>query len=639
MAGSKAAGHWFETTPFLSAPLFPYLLGLIRWAGGSLETVFIIQLWLGLASILLIALGCKKRFGETTALVAVGLFAFCEEPTMAFTKVMADSTQLFLVSLVWFLWARLSDQETHSLRQVFITGMFIGLLILAWPPSQLLLIGYAFWLFFNTKFSTKKRLLNSAVGLLAGLLIISPATIHNYQADSEFILVSANAGINLLQGNNKNSRGIITPINGIRTDRQHMYEDAERIYAQSKGLKDGKVDSWKNMDAFYKNQALDFMFEQPEKSIPLLAKKFYWFLSSQDYDNISVLSLEQDHGLYQWAKSVPIELPWLMGLALLGLIVFSKNLHRYTPEILIVLVTIFACVMFHYSARYRLPAAPILCILAAVGIRHWRDISLNNSSKLLISLLPVAFILFNQSTGFSNVEFMRKDTATKISHAYIEAGDRYARSANYNTAKKHYQLAIKTDPVYETPYLRLAALGLISNQPTLTHRWVKEAQSNKKAKLPALKLLFNSQLKNKDYYAATQSLKDIINLAPSDQIIRQKLIGLLTTSPDKKSRDIKTATELAREFSTSANGTERIDALVALASVQLSSGKKSSASHSIKKALKMAQRKGLDERMNTLLTLQKDIETKDSFEFNVKPFKFNNPWDLARPHPMDLLEL
>lgn len=639
MAGAKAAGNWIEETPFLSAPLFPYLLGLVRWAGGKLETVFILQMALGLASIVFIALGCKKRFGEITALIAAGLFAFCEEPTMAFTKVMADSIQIFLVCFVWFLWSRLSNEKDNSLSQIFITGLAIGLLVLAWPPSQLLLIGYAAWLFFNTESTLKNKALSSCVGLFAGLLVISPATLHNYQADDEFILVSANSGINFLQGNNKNAQGIITPIDGIRTDRQHMYQDAERVYAEAKGFESGKVDSWKKMDGFYKQQAVDYMLANPEESISLLAKKFYWFLSSQDYDNISVLSLEQEHGLYQWAKIVPVELPWLMGLALLGLVILSKNIKRYAPEILILFVTIFACVLFHYSARYRLPAAPILCILSAVAISQWKTISINPIIKFIIALIPIGFIIFNASTGFTSVDFMRNDTATKISHAYIEAGDLYARSNEHALAEKYYKRAVKADPAYETPYLRLVHLGAKSKQPELVQHWTTQAPSKTNVQPIALKLLFNSQLSNKNYSAASQSLKKMVEASPTDKQLSQKLIWLLTTNPNEESRDSGLAMDLARKLLSASNGNGRIGALVTLATAQLASGNKSSANHSIKKAIKMAQRKGLDESLETLLKLQKDIELKAVFDFDVKPFEVDNPWDLAKPHPMDLLEL
>lgn len=633
MAGSKAAGHWIPETPFLSAPLFPYLLGIVRWIGGGLKSVYVLQLLLGMISILLIAFGTKKRFGETAGLIAAALFAFSEEPTMAFTRVMADSVQIFLVTLVWFLWTRLSDQQNLSLKQIILSGIMIGFLALAWPPAQLLLIGYGIWLSFSTKKSLPDRFTKTFIGIIAGLIIISPVTFHNYKTDNEFILISANSGINLLQGNNENAQGIITPIKGIRTDRQHMFEDAANVYQQTHG----KTDSWKKIDHYFGDQAKAFIFGQPEKSIPLLAKKFYWFLTSLDYDNISVLSLEQEHGLYQAAKLVPIELPWLMGLALLGVILLFRDIHRFTPELLILGLTIFVCVVFHYSARYRLPAAPVLCILSAVAITQWQKISFPPIAKVTIALLPLLFIILNHFTGFTSVDFMRKDTATKIAHAYIEVGDRRVREKNYDSAIYHYQNAITADPTYETPYLRLAHLGVKTKRDP-DFRISKEVLSNPQAKIIYLKQCYNSQLSDQEFSTAAETLEKLINEIPDDLSLQQNLIWLLANCPDPETRDPDKALKMAKKLLAYSEGHGRIGALVTLATAQLSSGDKKAARLSLEKAIKMAKRTGLTDSIETLKKLRDDVETKETFEFKATPFKLDDPWDMSKPHPMDLLE-
>ena len=637
MAGSKAAGNWTPENPFLSAPLFPYLLGVVRWMGGELKTVYVIQLFLGIASLLLIAFGTKKRFGETSGLIAAALFAFSEEPTMTFTRVMADSVQIFLVTLVWFLWCRMLDNEkqpVQSLKQIFITGIIIGFLVLAWPPSQLLLIAYGIWLLFTPDTSIKNRLINSFTGLIAGLLIISPATIHNYKTDGEFIPVSANSGINLLQGNNKNAQGTITTLDGIRTDRQHMFEDAAQVYKQAHG----QIDSWKKIDDYYGNKAKIFIFSQLQNSIPLLLKKFYWFLSSEDYDNISVLSLEQDHGLYQAARLVPVELPWLMGLTLLGVIILIREFHRHTPELLLLGLTIFVCVVFHYSARYRLPAAPVLCILSAVAITQWQRIYLPSIAKYPVAFLPLLFVFINYLTDFSSVEFMQKDTATKISHAYVEVGDRRVREENYDAAVFNYQRAVTADPAYDTPYLRLAHLGVKTKNSDLDFQPTKDITLNPRAKIVTLKLRYNAEILKQNFSKAIATLHALIKEIPNDLQLQQNLIWMLATCPDQDIRDPKLALDLSRKLLTASQGTGRIGGLVTLATAQLSSGNKKAAMHAIEKAIKMARRSGLTNSLGTLVNLQKDVETKTIFDFKAILFKVDSPWDMTKPHPMDLLE-
>lgn len=634
MAGSKAAGNWLEQTPFLSAPLFPFLLGIVRWFGGTLHTVYLLHLGLGILCIFLIAIGTRNRFGATTALIASSLFAFAEEPALSFTKVMADSTQLFLVILVWFFWSRFSENKTAPLVLVFLTGMIIGLLILAWPPAQLLLFLYGIWLFFYDKNSLTRRLTRSVIGLAAGLIMISPATLHNYHADHEFVLVSANAGINLLQGNNQDAKGIITPIQGIRTDRQHMYEDAARVYAQATG----HVENWKIMDAFFRDQAVSFMLENPVKSVQLFIKKFYWFLSSRHYDNISVRSLEREHGLYQRAILTPVELPWLMGLTILGLYFLAKNGLRYTPEITILLLTVIVCVVFHYSARYRLPAAPVLCIFSAVAITHWKALKLTRSIKLGITFLPVLFLIINQFSGFGSVDFMRADTATKIAHAYVEVGDRRVRAQNLASAILQYEKAVDAEPGYLTPYQRLAHLGLKSGQVDLTIRWASTAVTLPGSGTDFHRLLFNAYLIKQDYFSAAKILQKLVKSVPDDLPLQQKLVWFMATSPDDKTRNPALALDLARQLLGRTDGTGRIGGLVALAVAQLANNDREASRQSLTKAIKLAHRSGLTDNLETLEKMRREVDTLERFEYQATPFITLSPWDLSKPHPMDLIE-
>ncbi|GEM_PF-4188611 len=633
MAGAKAAGRWTEETPFLSAPLFPYLLGFIRWSGGDLRTVYEIQLILGLLSIFLLAVGTRTRFGDNTGLIAATLFAFAWEPTLAFTRVMADSLQLFLAILVWYSWSRLADRENPPLPHLILTGALTGLLALAWPPAQALLVIYGIWLWFHYTSSWQNRLLRSLIGAITGLLIISPATLHNYRTDGDLVLVSANAGINLLQGNNPNARGIITPLKGIRTDRQHMYQDMAQVYAQQHG----QIASWKTMDAWYRDQALDFILGQPEKSIPLFFIKLYWFLTSRDYDNISVLKLAQEHGLYQWARLAPVELPWLMGLAFLGMILLLRNVHRYAPELSLLGLAVLVCVVFHYSARYRLPAAPILCIFTAVALTRWHQIPIRQSFRFGIAALPLLFLVLNTSTGFGNVDFMREDTAIKIAHAYVEVGDRRVRSRHYEKAHQQYMKAIEAAPEYPTPRLRLALLELKTDHPEHTKKWAESLLTTPATAGTALRLLYNTAITQHKYDEAGDTLMKLIKMNPGDLYLKQKTIWLLATCPDQNPVNPPKAVEMARELLAAVRGDSRIGALVTLAAAQLASGNRNAATNSLLKAEKLVGRSYKTESMQMLEKLKQEIATKTAFDCQSVAFKLEDPWDASKPHPMDLL--
>jgi len=72
-AGEIAGGKLVGATPFLSAPLYPYLVAVVRASGGGLQAVCVAQALLHLATIALLFRIAEKRFGLATAVVGAAL--------------------------------------------------------------------------------------------------------------------------------------------------------------------------------------------------------------------------------------------------------------------------------------------------------------------------------------------------------------------------------------------------------------------------------------------------------------------------------------------------------------------------------------------------------------------------------------
>jgi len=62
-AGEIASGRLVGTTPFLSAPLYPYLLGILRALGGGLAAACVVQAALHVATVGLLYRVAERRFG------------------------------------------------------------------------------------------------------------------------------------------------------------------------------------------------------------------------------------------------------------------------------------------------------------------------------------------------------------------------------------------------------------------------------------------------------------------------------------------------------------------------------------------------------------------------------------------------
>lgn len=651
MAGGKAAGNWIDPGPFLSAPLYPFLLGGLRSLGLDLPAIFFLQLLLGVISTGLIAIGARQRYGEFTALLAAILFAFAEEPVLSFTKIMADSSQLFLIILVWFVWRKLLDRDQPCWVMAALLGILIGLLCLIWPPAQLLIpvLVISYFLrfsnqgscFYSNILASRRALQFSLISLIMSLLIIAPVTWHNYKTDHSFILISANSGINLLQGNHPNSEGYITPIDGIRTDRQNMFADAKQRYDEAHE----QSANWKTIDAYYGDQAKSFILNNPAESIPLFFKKFYWFISSYDYDNIGIRKFEKELGLYQTSWLAPIALPWLMGLTFLGFIFYIKSLRHYLPEFALLGLTVFVCVLFHYSARYRLPAAPFLCLATALTISNWKQIPLPRAInfsfiKFVIALLPVFFLIINQQTGFAHVDFLRSDTAPKVSQAYLEAGDRAYRNEQFDQADSLYQKASAADPSYLSPqlrqyYLRDQHAEAISTAPD----FFSNRLSGKFASHPdLLRHQFNIALRTNNYSQAIEVLNRLIVLEPRDRDFQKKLFWLIShciTKPDTSS--LSQALSLARDWLGQSRGDDRIDAYIALAIAQHANQQFSRATKSLNTAKRLAERHQSSIQIDEIKSLADQFSKGEQPDCKITPFNMPSPVDLTKPHPMDFI--
>ncbi len=629
MSGTKAAGAWIEETAFLQAPLYPYVLGFVRLLTDSLPVIFSLQLFLGFITVILVADASRRRFGAATSLIATALFAFASEPVMTFTRLLADTTQLFLAALVWWLWVVLAERDKISLFLVTVTSLSIGLLALAWAPAQLLLLVFVLWLLFSNA-SLPKRLLFATVGLLAGVLMILPATLHNWHVSNEFIPISANGGVNLYQGNKENAHGIVTPIPGMRTVRASMFRDLAQIYLNDTG----QHGTWKEIDNHFRQKAIEYITNHPEDMFYLLLRKFDWFLTSMHYDNVSILKLEQEHGLFELGKLAPIHLPWLMGLAALGLILVLQQPYRFAPEIMMVGLTVFVCVAFYYSGRFRLPIAPVLCVLSAMAIVNFRQLKASRFLSFFLIMLPVPLLWINSLTGFASIDFDRQRNHIRVSHAYMEVGDLRVLDGELSAASEQYKKAVEADPGYVTPYLRLAHLELRENRQKAALTWANQGVGGHTDDREAIRMAYNLSLQQKDYVGALKQMQLLLERAPDDQQLRQNYIIFLATVPETDVQEPQMALELIEQLIQQAPPQRLPGLMVTRAIAQKQSGLDKQALNTINRLLRYMKTSRNTRGQKVIKILADDISHKEPLDFQPVIFRIRDPWDGSIEHPM-----
>ncbi len=457
-AGRIAAGQGSGQTPFVSAPLYPYLLGVLRTAGGGLAAVYVVQLVMDLLTAIGLAWIGRERFGRTVGLVAAAGWLVIDEPAFYFTRVLNSSLQVFLVVALW--WLMVQWQRRRSWPTGVGTGVVLGLNCLANPPMMLLvpivpawMIGWALTARRRDDAAAQIRPVAAAAQAVLvtvlTLAVIAPATWHNRRACGEFIPITACPGITLRQGNGPGAVGTYVVIPGVGGGREHLFTDAARVYQQATG----RLIRWRDVDAYFRDQALAYWREDPLRAAGLILRRVYWFISGRYYCDVHQPSWERDEGFARMLWLAPVQTAWLMGAGLIGLGAWLRRPMRLAPEWLLFAVPFAVVAIFQYSPRYRLPAVPIVVLAAAwagVWAMRWstgvrRTIAVAAATVAAIALGPI-----NRMTGFEDPTGLAYNNEYNVSVALRKLGrsseaiDRLERALRIlpTSADAHNDLAI-----------------------------------------------------------------------------------------------------------------------------------------------------------------------------------------------------
>jgi Flp pilus assembly protein TadD len=367
-AARIAAGEIIGREPFFSAPFYPYLLGLIRVVGGSLTTVYVIQISLDLATAGLLAWVARHRFGPAVGLVAAGLYVLMIEPASYSMRVLTSTLQLSLVCLAWL--ALLAAQRRPTLWRGMIAGTTLGLFALSYPPALACIPVLGAWWWWNTG-RTVAAAARAGAAVLAALLVIAPASLHNYRACGELIPISAQAGITFAVGNRPESIGVYTAIPGVSAVRDEQNRDAARVVRQVIG----RPATWRQVDGYFLRQGLSCWRSDPLAALRLLGMKAYWFLAGRNYGDIYSPTMELAEGFMTRWRLTPLPTAWLIPPALVAVAVWLRRPGLYLPELMFFGLPLLIVLAFYYSPRYRFPAVPMIvvgCAWALCQAARWR---------------------------------------------------------------------------------------------------------------------------------------------------------------------------------------------------------------------------------------------------------------------------
>ena len=444
-AGRIASGQWREVTPFFSAPLYPYLLGLIRAFGGEAATVYVVQILFDLLTAMLLALIGRARFGADVGLLAAALFLTLLEPASFCLRILTCSLQLLLVCLAWL--GLLAVQKRDSFWRRVLAGAGVGLLSLAYPPAMLMVPAVGVWLWWRTQ-RRLRDLGRALVAVIAGAVVIMPATLHNYWACGELFFIQAASGITLRQGNGPGATGGIVMIPGTATDRETLFLTARRSVEAAKG----RPVTWSEVDHYYRDEAMAYWRADLPRAIKLFARKAYFFLTGRNYYEIFNPRLEIAEGLIGRLRLAPLQTAWLVPVALIAVAVWLRRYRQYVPELLLFAVPLLVTIVFRYSPRYRLPAVPVIAVGAAWAVSqalHWRKRPGWFISVAAAVLVTVLLSFANRSTGFDSLAVCQPEFEHSL-------GVCRGAEGRLKEAARHFRKALELKPELDESELSLA---------------------------------------------------------------------------------------------------------------------------------------------------------------------------------------
>lgn len=428
-AAAIGRGELVGETPFLSAPLYPYVLGLVRALGGEIAAVWTLQVALHLGTAALLAVVGRRRFGPVAGLAGAAVYLALRDPAYFTGRVLNCSLQAFLAALV--LERLTAIAENRAKGAPLTAGLALGLLCLANPAFLvgIPLVAVWIWLAGGRAAEASRRALVAAGVAVAAIL---PASLHNQLACGELIPISAQAGLTFYHGNRAGADGTYSPAQGVSIDRNQQNLDA-RLQAQAAT----GDDSWRGASDYFFGLGLDWWRAEPAAAARLALRKAWWFLSGREYGDIYIPTLEEEDGIASRLALAPLRVAWwtLPALVGLGLLIARRRLDSF-PELLVLGIPFLVVTVFWYSPRYRMPAVPVIALLAApslLAIFEWRK------APIVAALSVLALV---GSLSLSRLDPKADRAETFRPHYELVLGDVYLRDDDTANARVHFERAL-----------------------------------------------------------------------------------------------------------------------------------------------------------------------------------------------------
>lgn len=554
--------------PFLRPPGYPYFLALVySLTGGSYLAPRLIQMGIGLFSALLAYLIGRRWFGMPEGLVFSAMMAIHWQLIYFEGELHAPALMILLVLASLYALGRWV--EAPSFSRALGAGLLLGASALVWPNVLLfppLALAWMIW-----EESRNRRIMGHIVptssALIFGVVLgIAPATIYNAWVSREFVLISANDGINLYIGNNEYADGFPKSQLPEGLGRFDTLADYPDIVARIE-KKEGKHLTYAEASSWFTQKAVRFMQEHPLAFLELLARKALLFWGPAEISNNREVAIDRERS--RVLHILPMRFPLLLTLSVLGIfILFTRGgaeamgtgpgLVRRRKIALLLLLLIagwFASYLpFFVCARYRTPMLPAMMLLAACGLagllrlvdkRRFRRVA-------FLAALGTGFFVLASWNVFGY--------RPRLSTWYMDKGRAHRLARDYDASLREFRKAVELEPLWGKARFELANALQAVGDTARAFAEIREA-----ARLWPDEPMVHNNLgillaRKGDYGGAVESLTRALELDPDSEETHYNLALALEQrgEPKEAAMHYREALRLRADFTKALRGLERL---------------------------------------------------------------------------------
>ena len=449
-------GDWLAgDAPYWQPPGFPYLLAVVVWLfdDSAFTAIRVAHALLGAGSTLLVYRLSLRAFGTFTATLAASCIALYG-PLLYFEgELLSVALEVFL-NLALLL-ALVRAAESDRLSAWALAGLVAGAAVITRPNVLLFVLVVGIVTISQTAAHARRRTCRClAIAAICLCAVVAPVTIRNAVVGSEFVLVSANGGVNFHIGNHARQDSMVAIHPGI---------DWERLVAEP--LTAGYITAGERSRYFYE-RGLDSITADPVRWIGLMGRKAWQLVQGPEIKRNQDIYFARAHSrilaLLLWNQGLSFPHGLLAPMALMGLALTWRRRH---PTIRLTRLFLAAysgsVLLFFVTSRYRVPLVPVAAVFAAAGLqdllarmraraRQWHRVAIP-AGGLLVGILLVNI---QQAAPLELDAQLQHDLGEVLLRK-----DRFAASA------VHSRQALALEPEYPSAWHNLAIALLALEQP------------------------------------------------------------------------------------------------------------------------------------------------------------------------------